>query len=97
LIDAIWSPQGPPGQVVQFEAGDLPATLNTASSHDTDLPTALQMGRELGALLPETADIQVVAIYAQEVLTFGETPTPPVAAAIPHAAACVLALLGYSS
>ena len=96
LVDAVMLPDRGPGEVIVFTAGDLPTTLNSASSHTTDLPTALSTGRQLGAPLPRNADIQVVGIQAQDVLTFSETPTPPVAEAIPRAANMVLSLLGYS-
>ena len=95
LIDALWIPGGQVGEVMRFEAGDLPDTLNTASAHDVDLLTALQVGRRLGAPLPALENIQIVAVQIQDVLTFGESPTPPVAAAIPQAAAQAMALLGY--
>ncbi len=93
LLDALYAPDGKPGQVVQFSAGELPETLNSTSAHDVNLPTALRLGRDLGATLPSTTAIQVVGVYAQEVLTFGDTPTPPVAAAIPEMAGLVLRLL----
>ena len=95
LIDALWMPGGQVGEVIQFDAGDLPDTLNTASAHDVDLPTALQVGQRLGAPLPDLEHIQIVAVQIQDVLTFGESPTPPVVAAIPEAVAQVMALLGY--
>lgn len=96
LIDALWAPEHQAGQVIQFDAGHLPATLNTASTHDADLPTALRVGRRLGVPLPLDEDIQIVAVTAHEVLTFGERPTPVVAAAIPDAVNKVLGLLGYA-
>jgi hydrogenase maturation protease len=95
LIDALWMPGEQVGEVMCFNAGDLPDTLNTASAHDVDLPTALQVGKRLGAPLPNREDIHIVAVQIQDVLTFGESPTPPVVAAIPEAATQVLALLGY--
>ncbi|HEC22706.1 MAG TPA: hydrogenase maturation protease [Chloroflexi bacterium] len=94
LVDALLAPPEEAGQVVQFNAGHLPATLNSASAHDVDLPTALQVGRRLGASLPDDENIQIVAIKAHEVLTFGGSPTPPVRAAIPEATVRVLGLLG---
>lgn len=94
LLDAMWSPEGEAGRVVEFDAGDLPATLNSASAHDVDLPTALRVGRSLGAPLPPDSQIQIVAVQAQEVLTFGDVPTPPVAAALPAVVAAVHRLLG---
>lgn len=95
LIDAMWSPEDQVGQVAAFTAEDLPDTLNSASAHDADLPTALRVGRQLGASLPADEQIHIVAIRARQVLDFGERPTPPVLAAIPHAVAHVLSLLGY--
>lgn len=93
LLDAIWAPEDPAGCVVTFDAGQLPETMNSASAHDADLPTALRVGRRLGAPLPPDDGIQIVAVSAREVLTFGEVPTPPVIAALPEAAARVLDLL----
>lgn len=97
LIDALWMPPDQVGRVRVFAAGDLSETLNARSTHDADLPTALRIGRELGALLPEPAHIQIVAITANRVLDFCETPTPAVAAAIPQAASAVLDLLRPAS
>lgn len=94
VIDAIWSPEGPTGQVLSFDAGCLPETMNSASAHDVDLPTALRVGRKLGAALPDDSAIQIVGVGAREVLTFGEAPTRPVAAALPELARRVLGLLG---
>jgi len=96
IIDAIWSPREKVGRVVCFDAGDLPETMNSASAHDADLPTALSVGRRLGALLPPNKNIQIVGITAREVLEFGAEPTPPVAAAVPEAAEAVFDLLGYT-
>jgi hydrogenase maturation protease len=94
LVDAMWAPEDQVGQVWVFDAGELPDTLNTASTHDADLPTALKLGRALGASLPDDANIQIVAVGAREVLSFGESPTPTVAAAMPEAVTRILELLG---
>ena len=96
LIDALYAmPDEQVGQVVVFDGGDLPDTLNSANTHDVNLPTALKVGERLGAKLPEIKNIQIVAIRAADVLTFGENPNPEVAAAIPLAAAYVLKMLNY--
>ena len=94
IIDAVWAPDGEIGQVVQFDAGHLPATMNSASAHDVDLPTALNVGRKLGANLPADAAIQIVGVTAREVLDFGAEPTPSVAAALPGVVSAVFDLLG---
>jgi hydrogenase maturation protease len=94
LLDALFARKEEVGEVRVFEAGDLHSTLNSASPHDADLPTALRLGRSLGAALPPDDRIQIVAITAHDVLTFGEKPSPQVMAAVPQAAAAVLRLLG---
>lgn len=93
LIDALWMPPEAAGKVLVFGAGDLTETLNTRSTHDSDLPTALRVGRSLGAPLPTDDQIQIVAITANQVLDFGDEPTPPVKQAIPEACRTVLELL----
>lgn len=96
LIDALWTPPEQIGEVIVFAAGDLTETLNTRSTHDVDLPTALRVGRTLGAPLPRDDAIQIVAITANQVLAFGDQPHPAVSAAIPEACQAVLALLGLA-
>lgn len=94
LLDALWSPDGEVGQVVQFHAGYLRDTMHSASAHDVNLPTALRVGRRLGALLPADEDIHIIAVKAREVLTFGQTLTPAVAEAIPQVVRLVLDRVG---
>ncbi len=93
LIDAIKTRDGAPGQVYTLSPEDLPGTLNTASAHDTNLATALAVGRRLGAPLPADDRITIIAIEAEDVLTFSERCTPAVEAAIPVAAHLVRRLL----
>jgi len=92
LVDAIVSGR-PVGTVRCLDLGELgdPAAGHLGSSHDTSLPTALAMGRALGAELPTR--ITVVAVEAGPSFEFGEVLSPPVAAAIPRAAALVRELL----
>lgn len=92
VIDALWSPPDEVGRVLVFDAGYLPETLNSASTHDVDLPTALKIGRHLGVHLPEDEHIQIIGITANQVLDFGDEPSPAVKAAIPSAVAQVLEL-----
>lgn len=95
LLDALWSPNGEVGRVVEFHAGYLPDTMHSASAHDADLPTALRVGRQLGARLPADENIHIIAVKAQQVLTFSQALTPAVAEAIPKVVQRVLDLLGY--
>jgi hydrogenase maturation protease len=94
LVDAIQTAGGQPGAIRRLTLDDVTSVIPTqhsASTHDMNLSTALEMGRRLGLALPET--IEILAIEAEDVLTFGETCTPAVAAAIPVATDLVLQLV----
>jgi hydrogenase maturation protease len=93
VIDAIMTRGGVPGTVYHFTLCDLPGTLNTASSHDTNLTTALVALRRFEAVVPADDSIDIIAVEAQDVLTFSETCTPAVEASIPAAVQAVLRLL----
>ena len=66
-------------------------TQHSASAHDMNLPTAMELGRQLGLALPQI--IEIFAIEAEDVVTFGETCTPSVDAAIPFVTELVLRTL----
>jgi hydrogenase maturation protease len=92
VIDAIMTRGGVPGTVYHFKLTDLPGTLNTASSHDTNLTTALAALRRFRAVVPVNDAIDVIAVEAQDVLTFSESCTPLVEKSIPFAVEGVLRL-----
>lgn len=95
LIDAFIAPTEPPGAVRRMTLEDLhavSATQHTASTHDTSLVTALEMGRRMGLPLPD--DVVVYGVVVTNVIDFSDALTPAVAAAIPAAATAVLAELG---
>lgn len=93
LVDAIVTQQQPLGSIMCCDINDLPnqAAGHMASTHDTTLPVALQVGRSMGAKLPE--QISIVAIESQDVYDFSEELTPPVSAAVSGAAQMVLNIL----
>jgi hydrogenase maturation protease len=94
LVDAIRTPGGRPGAISRLTLDDIASavpTQHSASTHDMNLPTALEMGRRLGLSLPGT--IEILAVEAEDVITFGEACTPAVAAAIPAVTEMVLQLL----
>ncbi|MCI0519716.1 MAG: hydrogenase maturation protease [Chloroflexi bacterium] len=93
LIDAARLNLGPLGSVHQFPLEVLPdhSAGHLASTHDTSLQNALQVGRSLGEKLP--SEITVVAIEADVRYEFSEQLTPPVAEAVSPAAHIVLNLL----
>jgi hydrogenase maturation protease len=93
LIDTVHLGQNPLGTLYCLPLEQLPdfSAGHTASSHDTTLRTAIQVGRSLGASLPET--IWVVGVETLNTYDFSEELSPPVAAAVPNATQCILDLL----
>lgn len=96
LVDAIVTGQQPLGTVCTFSLEALPrrAAGHLSSAHDATLQDALEMGKSMGASLPE--EITVVAIESQNVYEFSEELTPAVASAVPEAVQTVLNLLKSS-
>ena len=94
LIDAFVTRQNPVGTLLCFSLEELPirALGHISSAHDTTLQNALQVGKEMGAQLPD--EITVVTVEAQNVYDFSEELTPAVAAAVPKAVQVIMELLG---
>lgn len=97
LVDAIQTRDGAAGQVYRLAAADPRASRHAGSTHDLSFRGALAWGRRLGLALPADDAISIIAVEVEDVLTFGETLTPAVAAAMPLAAATVLAALTDTS
>ncbi|MEJ2011468.1 MAG: hydrogenase maturation protease [Anaerolineales bacterium] len=91
IVDAIQS-GAKPGTIHFLSPGDIP-TQRSASAHDVNLPTALEFGRQAGAQLPSEDQILLIAVEAEDVLTFGEELTPNVQEALPRAVEAVSAAL----
>jgi hydrogenase maturation protease len=81
LIDAIQTVGGEAGQIYRFGPEALALTSHTASPHDTNFITALELGNKLGMALPR--QIVIFAIEAADVTTFSEECTSEVTQAIP--------------
>ena len=90
FIDAINLGLGATGSVYRFALDEVPNPNagHLASSHETSLQTALEVGRTMGAALP--GRVTVVAIESPNVYDFSEELTPPVAAAVPRAVQMVM-------
>ena len=97
LIDAITTGQKPVGSVFHFPIEDLPSLTadHMTAVHDTSLPTALQLGRTMGAHLPDIIDI--VGIETISNYDFSEELSLPVAQAVPQAVDQVVELIKYQS
>lgn len=91
VVDAMCTGQVAPGTFRRLALGDLGATRTTTCSHDTSLPTALEMWKRMEAPVPE--DLTIWGIEIQDTETFSEGLSNPVARAVPRVAAAILAEL----
>ena len=92
LIDAFISDQQE-GSLIVAKLDELPnySAFHLTSAHDMSLQNAMEMGRQLGADLPE--EIIVVGVSATHVYDFSEELSPPVKDAVPKMTAIVVELL----
>ena len=96
LIDA-FALEEPVGSILILKLGDLPnySAFHATSEHDISLQTAIELGKSMGAQLPN--DITVVGIATKRVCDFSKSLSPPVSEAVPQAAKFVLDLLGENN
>lgn len=87
LIDSIVTGGVPPGTLHFFPMGTLTPSRNLTSSHQMSLPTALELGSQLGYQMPKHID--VLAVEVADVTTLSETMTAEVMAAIEPALASI--------
>jgi hydrogenase maturation protease len=88
IVDAMFSRNVPPGTMQKFDLANLPRGLTLASSHEVDLPTALELGRHLDLELP--SQITVWGIEVADPFTICEQMTPKLCAALAKCVRCVL-------
>lgn len=92
VIDAMETGSSRPGTICRLELADIAATRNTFSTHDTNLATALEMGKMLGLALPR--EVRIWGIEAEDVETFSDELTREVAQAVPEVVEEILRELG---
>jgi len=92
LIDALALEESP-GSILILKLSDLPnySAFHTTSTHDTTLQNAIELGKSMGARLPD--DITVVGIATKRAFDFSEKLSPPIEEAVPLAAKFVLEIL----
>ena len=91
IVDAIIS-GAEPGTVHVLSPEDMP-TQRSMSAHDVNLSTALAVGREAGASLPNNEHIMLIGVEAADVQTFDEELSTEVKAAIPEVLRIALSAL----
>ena len=92
LIDAFASDEDL-GSIHVMKLNDMPhySAFHIASAHDISLQNAIEIGKSLGAYLPE--DIMVIGIATRHIYDFSEELSPPVADAMPQVVKIVVDLL----
>jgi hydrogenase maturation protease len=93
LIDA-FALEEPIGSILILKLSDLPnySAFHTTSAHDISLQNAIELGKSMGAQLPD--DVTVVGIATKRACDFSKALSLSVAEAVPQAAKFVLGLLG---
>jgi len=81
IIDAIQTVGGEVGQIYRLEPSAFDATRHTATPHDVNFATALELGNRLGLELPQ--EIVIFAIEVENVTSFSERCTHKVEQTIP--------------
>lgn len=80
IIDAMVTGSAKPGSFRIFPLSSLISTKNMTCMHDSNVLTALDLGKMLGLKLPD--NITVIGIEAKDVGTFGEELTEDVEKAV---------------
>jgi hydrogenase maturation protease len=92
VVDAITTGVNPPGTITVLRPIDISSTVHGTNPHDTNVATALELGRTLESeRFPK--DILFVAIEAENTVDISEEMTPEVKRALPKAVKKVLELL----
>jgi hydrogenase maturation protease len=91
IVDAIMTEGGKAGTVYRLGLDNFRPSKHTISPHDTDLPTALALGRLMKLKIPE--NISIVAIEIPPVYEFSQSLSPEVTSAVHGAAALVRQIL----
>jgi len=88
IIDAIQTPDGEIGQIYRLNSNAFNNTRHTASIHNVNFTTAIELGHNLELALPQ--QIVIFAIEVADVSTFSEECTPKVKKAIPKCVEMVI-------
>lgn len=84
ILDAIHTAGGKPGEFYELDRGALKPSARLSSLHQIDFATACELARRMGSPFP--AEIAIFVMEVADEFSFGERPTPEVAAAIPRMA-----------
>ena len=88
IVDTILTGKDAPGTLRQVSASAFVPTHHLTTSHQINLPTALELGKHLGISMPKTID--VITVEAEDVVTLSEKLTPRVEQAVEGALHLIL-------
>jgi hydrogenase maturation protease len=94
IIDAIQTKDGKAGQIYRLQPEALNATRHTATPHDLDFASVLELSKKLGLALPK--EIIIFGVEVKDVNSFSEKCTPEVEKAIPDCVEMVIQELNES-
>lgn len=84
ILDSIKTGKAKPAYWYRFTGESLRETMHLDSVHDTNLATALALGRKLGIKLPTDRDIHIFAVEVEDNITFSEQMTRPLEQGFPE-------------
>jgi len=90
IIDALTDAGRTPGEVSVERLDAFRPTRHLCTGHEIDLPTAIELGRQMGYEMP--GEIHLVVVVVEDARTLGEACTPAVERAIEPAARLALDL-----
>jgi hydrogenase maturation protease len=95
IVDAMKTGLHPPGTIQMLSLESLTKTRNTLCTHDSDLSTALTLGRDLGLAIPDL--VEIMGIEADDVESFSEELTSGVRRALQPTVAALLHRCGFDN
>lgn len=81
VFDSIRTPGEIPGTWHSMTGATFRETMNLGCVHDANFTTALELGRQMGALVPTPKDVHIFAVEISDNTTFSESMTPELEAA----------------
>jgi len=91
VLDSIKTRDGRPGTWYRFDGRSLRETMNLANVHDTNLATALELGRQMGHHVPDDDENHIFAVEIADNMNFSEELSPQLREAYPGLAEEILA------
>ncbi len=90
VFDSIRTTGGTPGEWYAMTGATFRETMNLGCVHDANFTTALELGRQMHAQVPEPENIHIFAVEILDNTTFSERMTPELEAMYPAVSSEIL-------